>query len=76
MDGNGEYIWIAMPQSFGLAINPDGTQSKFVVGGLANSAWEVFTTNYTNSFGHIEPYYLYRTTTVQFGTGISIIINA
>ena len=75
MDGNGEYIWIAMPQSFGLAINPDGTQSKFVVGGLANSAWDVFTTNYTNSFGHIEPYYLYRTTTVQFGTGISIIIN-
>jgi hypothetical protein len=74
MDGNGEYIWIVIPQSFGLAINPNGTQSKFIVGGLANSSWEVFSTTFTNTFGHSELYYLYRSSTIQFGIGIDIKI--
>lgn len=74
MNGNGQYLWIVMPQSFGLAIEADGSNSRFVVGGLANSGWELFTTTYTNSYGHSEPYYLYRSTTIQFGTGLSIKI--
>ncbi len=74
MNGGGKYIWIAMPVSFGLAINSDGTGSRFVVGGLANSAWELFTTVYTNQYSHTEGYYLYRTSTVQFGSGIDIKI--
>lgn len=74
MNGDGKYIWIAMPQSFGKAIEEDYSNSKFIVGGLSNSAWEIFTTTFTNQYGHIEPYYLYRTSTIQFGTGISIEI--
>ena len=75
MDGNGEYIWVVMPQSFGKVIESDGSNSKFIVGGLANSAWQLLSTNYTNSYNHTEPYYLYRTTTVQSGTRIKIEIK-
>jgi hypothetical protein len=74
MDGEGEYLWIAMPQSSGLAIEANGDNSKFVVGGIANSAWNLFSVNYTNSFGHTEPYYLYKTLYLQNGTGIDVKI--
>ena len=74
MNGDGKYIWICMPVSFGAAINVDGSSSRFVVGGLANSAWERFTVSFTNNYSHVENYYLYKTETVQFGTGIDIKI--
>ncbi len=74
MNGGGEYIWIAQPQSFGKAIDADYGNSRFIVGGLPNSAWELFSMNFTNQYGHIEPFYLYRTSTVQFGAGIGIQI--
>ncbi len=74
MDGNGEYIWIAMPTSFGKAIESDGSNSRFIVGGLANSFWTLFTVNFTNQFGFTSSYYLYRSNTIAFGTAIKIDI--
>jgi hypothetical protein len=76
MDGEGDYLWIAMPQSSGLAIEASGANSKFYVGGFAFSAFTLFSVNYTNSFGHSEPYYLYRSDTIQFGVGINVEIRA
>lgn len=75
MDGEGDYLWIAMPQSAGLAIEADGSNSKFFVGGFAFSAFTLFSVNYTNQFGHSEPYYLYRSDTIQFGEGIDVEIK-
>jgi hypothetical protein len=74
MNGNGQYIWIAMPVSFGKAIEADGSNSRFVVGGLANSFWNLFTVNFTNAQGYTSSYYLYRTSTISFGTSIKIDI--
>lgn len=74
MDGNGQYIWIAMPVSFGKAIEADGSNSRFLVGGLANSFWNLFTVNFTNQYGYTSSYYLYRSSTISFGTSIKINI--
>jgi hypothetical protein len=74
MDGNGEYIWICMPVSFGKAIETNGSNSRFLVGGLANSFWTLFTVNFTNQFGFTSPYYLYRSNVISFGTAIKIDI--
>lgn len=74
MDGNGQYIWICMPVSFGKAIEADGSISKFLVGGLANSFWNLFTVSFTNQYGYTSSYYLYRSVTVSFGTSIKIQI--
>lgn len=74
MNGNGEYIWIAMPVSFGKAIESDGSNSRFIVGGLANSFWDLFTVSFTNQYGYISSYYLYRSKTISFGTSIKIDI--
>ncbi len=74
MNGNGQYIWIAMPASFGYAINPDGSNSRFTVGGLANSFWNVFTVSFTNQQGYASSYYLYRSVSLSSGTNIKISI--
>ncbi len=74
MNGNGQYIWIAMPTSFGKAIESDGSSSRFIVGGLANSFWNLYTVNFTNQYGYTSSYYLYRSSTISFGTSIKIDI--
>lgn len=74
LNGNGQYIWICIPAFLGYAINPNGSNSRFFVGGLANSFWEVFTVNFTNQYGYTSSYHLYRGTTVSFGTNIDIKI--
>ncbi len=74
MNGNGQYIWIAMPVSFGKAIEADGSSSRFIVGGLANSFWNLYTVNFTNQYGYTSSYYLYRSSTISFGTSIKIDI--
>ncbi len=74
VDGNGQYIWIAMPVSFGKAIESDGSNSRFIIGGLPNSFWDLFTVNFTNQYGYTSSYYLYRTSTISFGTSITIDI--
>jgi hypothetical protein len=74
MNGNGAYLWICMPASFGKAIQSDGSSSLFIVGGLANSFWNIYTVNFTNQFGYTSSYYLYRSVSVSFGTSIKISI--
>lgn len=74
VSGNSLYIYIVMPVSFGKAINEDGGSSRFVVGGLSNSAWSITPFTYTNSYGHAENYYVYRSSTIQAGTNIQINI--
>lgn len=60
IDGQGAYVWVAFPQSFGLP--------RFRVNDVTHSAWAQQALNFTNSEGHVEPYYAYRTDTVHFGT--------
>lgn len=74
MNGNGEYIWFVMPSTFGYAINPDGSSSRILVGGLANSFWDVFTVSFTNAQGYTQNYYAYKSKTVSFGTNVKIQI--
>jgi hypothetical protein len=67
LDGGGQYLYIAYPQGFGAA--------SFTVGGLPNSAWTVFTNSYTNASGYATNYLIYRTDTIQNGTGINIVVQ-
>ena len=67
IDGNGEYIYFAYPSSFGAA--------TFKINGLISTAWEQSTINFTNASGFTENYIIYRSTSIQYGTGISIEIQ-
>ena len=66
-DGNAQYIYYAYPASFGVA--------TFTVNGLLNTAWTLSVISHTNASGHTENYNIYRTNTVQGGTGIQIGIT-
>jgi len=74
MSGNGEYIWLAIPQSFGKAIETDGSLSRFFVGNMYNSYWNLYSMSFTNQHGFISPYYLYRSISKSFGVNIKIDI--
>lgn len=63
-NGLGEYIYYAYPSSWGATI--------FRVNGLINTAWELTQQTYTNSYGVVTLYNVYRTTVIQFGTLIAI----
>jgi hypothetical protein len=67
MDGGGQYLYTAYPQGFGTA--------SFIVGGLPNSAFTAFTNSYTNDNGYVTNYLIYRTDTIQNGTGINIVVQ-
>lgn len=67
IDGDGEYIYYAYPSSFGLA--------TFTVNGLLNTAWTLTVVSHTNASGFTENYNVYRTNTVQNGTGINIVVS-
>lgn len=75
MNGDGKYIYFVCPSSFGALIEEDGSGSKFLVGNLQNSAFIRTTLNYTNTYNHTETYYVYRSTTVQYGSSIEIKIT-
>ena len=64
LNGNGQYLYFAYPVSFG--------QASFRVNGLQNTDWIQSTVSHTNGSGHTENYYVYRSSSVQNGTGISI----
>lgn len=66
-NGNGEYLYIALPSSFGAL--------DIVVNGLASTAWVETLHNYTNGSGYTEQYRVYRSTFLQNGTGINIQLN-
>ena len=67
MDGGGQYIFIAYPAGFGAA--------SFTVGGLPNTAFTLTTNNYTNASGYATNYLIYRTDTIQNGTGINFVVQ-
>lgn len=67
VNGGGKYIYFAYPASFGAA--------TFTVNGLLSTAWTLTTRSFTNASGHSESYNIYRSNTVQNGTGIVISIS-
>lgn len=67
IDGGGEYIYYAYPASWGTA--------TFTVNGFLNTAWTLEVVSHTNASGHTENYNVYRTNTIQNGTGIQIAIS-
>lgn len=66
-DGNGEYIYYVYPSAWGFA--------SFTVNGLPNTAWNLVVQNFTNSSGYTESFNVYRTNTVQNGSGITIGVS-
>lgn len=67
MDGGGQFIYIAYPAGFGAA--------SFTVGGLPNTAFTLTTNSYTNASGYVTNYLIYRTDTIQNGTGINFVVQ-
>jgi hypothetical protein len=67
MDGGANYIFIAYPAGFGAA--------SFTVGGLPNTAFTLTTNSYTNASGYATNYLIYRTDTIQNGTGINFVVQ-
>lgn len=69
INGNGEYIYYAYPASYGTA--------TFTVNGLLNTAWTLTTVMHSNLLtpGNTQLYNVYRSNTIQNGTGISIVIS-
>jgi hypothetical protein len=67
MDGGANYIFIAYPEGFGAA--------SFTVGGLPNTAFTLSTNSYTNASGYVTNYLIYRTDTIQNGTGINFVVQ-
>lgn len=66
-NGNGEYIYYCYPASWGAA--------EFWVNGLLNTSWTLTTRAFVNSSGYSESFRIYRTNTVQYGTGIQIEVR-
>jgi hypothetical protein len=62
-DGNGEYIYYCYPSAWGA--------TSFKINGLDNTAFTLVTRNHVNSQGVTVSFNIYRTNTIQFGTGIS-----
>lgn len=67
VNGGGQYIYYCYPTSFGDA--------TFTINGLVSSAWTKTVQNVTNALGDVTSYNVYRTNTVQNGTGINITIS-
>jgi len=67
-NASGEYLYFAYPASFGALSLPN----DLLVGNLPNSAWTLISRLFANANGYLEPYLIYRTNTIQFGTGISV----
>lgn len=67
INGGGQYIYYAYPSGFGAA--------TFTVNGLLNTAWTLFVISHTNASGFTENYNVYRTNTIQNGSGISIVVS-
>lgn len=66
-NGNGQYIYYVYPASWGAA--------TFTVNGLLNTDWTLTTQTHVNASGYSTSYYVYRTNTIQNGTGISIVVS-
>lgn len=63
--GNGQYIWYALPKRLG--------EVSFVVGGFAGGFEPKQEITHTNSSGHTEAYYVYRSTNAGLGKPTIVI---
>ena len=62
----GKYLYFIMPTSFGC------NTSKFKIGGLFNSDWQVTTRSFVNASGYAESYMIFRSTNIQTGSAIAV----
>lgn len=67
LNGSGQYVYYCYPASMGDA--------TFTVNGLVSTAWTKTTQDVTNAFNNVTSYNIYRTNTLQNGTGINISIS-
>lgn len=67
MNGLGQYLWFAWPAAWGAP--------TFIVNGLQNSAWEETIRSFTNTLGYSTSYRLYRSTYLQNGTGLQVLVQ-
>lgn len=67
-NGNGEYIYYCYPSSFG----DNEPNPPFLIGNLPNSGWLKTIKDVVISTGEIVEYIIYRSVTIQNGSGIEI----
>lgn len=67
MNGEGKYIYYCYPAAWG--------EAEFWVNGLLNTAWTKSVQTFINASGYSASFNVYRTNTVQFGTGIQIEVR-
>lgn len=67
INASGQYIYFGWPSSFGTP--------TFTVNGLLNTAWILTTISYTNDQGYTSSYDCYRSTYLQTGTGINVVVS-
>jgi hypothetical protein len=66
-NGNGEYIYYCYPASWGAA--------TFTINGLLNTDFTLLTRDHVNAHGVTVSFNIYRTNSVQYGTGISFVVT-
>jgi hypothetical protein len=67
LNGNGQYIYYCYPASLGDA--------SFTINGFISTSWIKTTQSFTNSSGYTTTYNIYRSTTIQNGSNIQIVIS-
>jgi hypothetical protein len=66
-NGNGEYIYYCFPSAWGAA--------TFTINGLLNTSFTLVTRDHVNAQGATVSFNIYRTNTIQNGTGISFVVT-
>ena len=67
INGGGEYIYYCYPSAWGAA--------TFTINGLLNTDFSLDQRNHVNAHGVTVAFNIYRTNSVQFGTGISFVVS-
>lgn len=67
ISGDGKYIFFAWPATWGMP--------TFKVNGLQSTAWVQSVQSHMNSKGYTTTYFVFRSTTVQYGSGIIIEVT-
>lgn len=70
VNGGGEYIYYAYPNSF-----DSGGDASFTVNGFPTSGWVKTTVNFTNASGNTTLFSVYRSAEVQSGSGITVSVT-
>jgi hypothetical protein len=67
LNGGGEYLYFAWPASFG--------EPTLTVNGLVVTAWVKTVVSFTNAHGYTTDFWVYRSTNLQNGTGIAVVVS-